>query len=144
MSSAEFQSLACGTGIALIAYSRTFPRWVREKAVDRLLAAQETIKIMRAKLDEYKKVHHLLGDLEKEAAADGAFSTKKEELEFKLRLIGEITRRNDELLVANVRMDIASEAIGHCEREMRFRAIESFISLVLGLGLLVVAVIVRK
>ena len=45
MNPSSLESFLCGLGLALIAYSRTFPVWRRERADERLLHAQETMKI---------------------------------------------------------------------------------------------------
>src|SRR5688500_13754673 len=83
MDFSSLQNLLCGVGIGLIAYSRTFPRWLRERAMERYLNLRETIAVMREKLKQYDKVQAILIELEKEADGQGVFASKKEELEFK-------------------------------------------------------------
>jgi hypothetical protein len=146
MDSSSLQSLLCGVGVALVAYSRTFPRWLHERALERYLAAQETIAVMRAKLEQYEKVQGLVAALEKEAEAEGVFASKKEELEFKLKLVEDIAARNDILLMANAKMEVATEALEKCGEEMAQRARESAWSLIGGGAFLLAGLflIIRK
>lgn len=141
MSFSSLQDFLCSVGLALIIYSRTFPRWLREHAQERYLSAKETIAIMEAKLKNYQKIQTVLGDLEKEADTGGIFTSPKEELEFKLSLANGWADRNDELLMANAKMEVAKDGLEKCTEEMNHRARESGFSLLLGIGMLIPGII---
>jgi len=110
--------------------------------MERYLAAQETIAVMGAKLEQYEKIKGLIGEIEDESHANGVFASKKEELEFKLKLMEDLAARNDSLLMANARMEVATEALKKCSDELDQRGRESFWSLVIGSTLLVAGLII--
>jgi len=137
MNFSSFHERLCSLGTAIIIYSFTFPQWLRERALTRYLAAKETLALMKAKVGNYEKLKGVIGDLEKEAAKEGAFASIKEKLDFKLSLITQLASQNDDLVTSNAKMVVAAEALEICSKELIVRAALWICSFAVGFILLI-------